>query len=232
MCLVSYTPQKDGYLLCSNRDESPKRSATKLVLDTSNELQIMYPVDVAQGSWIACANDGTSAVLLNGAFKDHQRILPYRMSRGIMLKSFFSYSSLSDFLERFDFMNIEPFTFIVIQNDITTEIRWDGIKIHVELLDSDKCYNWSSCTLYSDVMIQQRHELFNQLLESSDKSLQALKHIHQNGKLGDPSFDFVMNRADRVKTISFTSVQKNDITVEMSFYNFETRASSQKVFSL
>jgi len=113
MCLVTYLPTPSGYVLSSNRDEEPRRAETTLITEELNGHTVTYPRDLMGGSWIFSAKDNHNVVLLNGAFQLHERKLPYRMSRGIMVKAFFDYETVADFLQHFDFVGLEPFTLVI-----------------------------------------------------------------------------------------------------------------------
>ncbi len=206
MCLVSYVPlSKDRFVLTSNRDEAPERAAADIIFDELGGQQVVYPRDTKGGSWYFCSTKGIVVCLLNGAFVLHQRKLPYRMSRGKMLKSFFEYANAVDFIARFDFWNIEPFTAVLAHLGYVLEFRWDGSVKHVRKLDPSRAHIWSSSTLYSDESIQRRHELFHQLLEErGDKTPENVLNVHRTDGLLPVEESFVMNRSNVVQTISIT----------------------------
>jgi len=205
MCLVSYIPQASGYVLSSNRDESPTRSETQLTSELVNGTTLIYPKDHKGGSWIIASDRGVSLCVLNGAFENHKRRLPYRMSRGLMLKAFFNYQSTADFLRLFDFDGIEPFTLIIKDFIGLYEFRWDGLYKYIKQLDPEQTYVWSSSTLYSPEIRRKRSALFFELIKPNH-SVEDIQNIHLTGKIGDPENDFRMNRSDRVATISHTNI--------------------------
>ena len=55
--------------------------------------------------------------MLNGAFTKHERNLPYRKSRGLIVLEIFEYKSFSDFVTDVDLHNIEPFTLVLAEKD-------------------------------------------------------------------------------------------------------------------
>ena len=117
MCLVSYLPLSDGFIISSNRDETPLRSDTKLTKESINDTTILFPKDQKGGSWIIVSKDGRAICVLNGAFKKHKRKHNYRMSRGLMMKHYFEYNSTTSFLQDFDFSDIEAFTCLLYTSD-------------------------------------------------------------------------------------------------------------------
>lgn len=225
MCLVSYIPINQGYLLNSNRDESPLRADTQLVQEKVGNHQLVYPKDIKGGTWICLSDKGTSLCVLNGAFVNHKRILPYRISRGLMVKSYFNYNSTTEFLQNFNFENIEPFTLVIRDQFGLYEFRWDSQYKHISRLDISKSYVWSSCTLYSEEMQAARSELFFESMpEKID--LSAIQTFHLGGDLGDKANNFSMNRDDRVATISHTNVMVNEKHKSIFLNNLITKEYS------
>lgn len=147
MCTVTYFPLKDKIILTSNRDEKPNRSAQEI----HSENGIFYPKDPAKnGTWFAVTKSGNAIVLLNGAFKNHQRKADYRKSRGIIVLDLINKENVFKSLELIDLENIEPFTLVVFQKNELAEFRWDGTEKHFKKLDIHQPYIWSSATLYND----------------------------------------------------------------------------------
>ncbi len=221
MCTVSVVKTPDGDLiLTSNRDESPSRSVNKVIVEDSEYQQIMYPGDTAGGSWIIASDRGWFICVLNGAFKKHSHNPPYKKSRGIIAKEFFLYKSAFQFFQDIDLEGIEPFTFIAYDGDKLYELRWDEAVKHVSVLDEVAPHVWSSCTLYEPEMQERRKQLFHDLLPSRlALSGASLIEVHTSGKIGDPEQDFIMNRADRVATISMSQIVVSSDKITLFFHD-------------
>ncbi len=233
MCLVSYIPMEDGWVLTSNRDESPSRADTQLVKEEIKGNKIVYPRDIAGGSWLFASSRGRAACLLNGAFEIHHRQLPYRMSRGLLIKELFSYYTFKDWVSNTDFSGIEPFTLIVIEGVRLYELRWDESIKSIELLDAKLNHVWSSCTLYTYEMQEKREREFRDMLRKVESPTTALvKQVHEEGKVDDPFNDFVMNREERVKTISISSVSMHNNAIIMNYHDLENEKKSNITLDL
>jgi len=234
MCLVSYIPLPDGYLISSNRDEAPSRANTPLIKDTSYPLTtIYYPKDHKGGSWLVVAQDGRAVCILNGAFIRHRRKNNYRLSRGIMCKSYFSYENTQDFLESYDFTDMEPFTMVIKDKIGLYELRWDAVYRYIEILDPESLHVWSSCTLYDDPIIEKRTQLVKQMYEKETGDVASrMKKIHLTGNIGDPENDFVMRRGHRVATISHSYVKITKDTGVINIENLIRPSEEEKVFAL
>ena len=79
-----------------------------------NGKEILFPKDTTGGgTWIAVSHQRITC-LLNGAFKPHVPIMPYRKSRGLIVLDSFLFNSIDSFSKDYDLQNIEPFTMISV----------------------------------------------------------------------------------------------------------------------
>lgn len=231
MCTVTYIPQKEGYILTSNRDESALRSPKNITQITHSGQELLFPRDKgAGGSWIMTSSKDRLVCLLNGAFERHQRQLPYRISRGIMVMDFFDYPHATDFFEGYNFKGIEPFTMIIYDKEQLFDFRWDGIQTHLLTLDTAKPHIWSSATLYIKETQQKRKTWFAEWLKNrTDFSRVAILSLHKTGGEGNPSIDFMMNRYNYlVQTVSITQVVKTKTTLQMFYHDLITNTQVEK----
>ena len=206
MCTVSYLPTIDGFIITSNRDEAAQRSAIEIQTITTPNGEIAFPQDPqAGGSWIGSHSNGRAACLLNGAFEKHQRQLPYRMSRGILLLDALKASSFDVFITSYDFTGIEPFTLILASKAQLFELVWDGTTLHQKELDITQRYIWASATLYSQAVRAERQRLFTQWNnEHFTITSKAIFDFHRYGGTKDLDNGLIINRADIVQTVSIT----------------------------
>lgn len=231
MCTVTYIPTLTGdYTFTSNRDEAPNRSAAQVTSEEIYGKTLTYPKDEeSSGSWIIISDSNQLVCILNGAFTRHERKLPYRLSRGIMAKEFFSYNNAESFIAQFDFSGIEPFTMIIVDQGALYELKWDSIELHVRKPERTQMHLWASATLYNDELQQKRQQWFK---EWKDKTMcmnqGCILSFHKNGGEGNPQSDVVMNIKDIVKTTSITSVTSDHGMFEMRFESLENEEISTK----
>lgn len=211
MCTVSYLPLAGGgYILTSNRDEAPDRNAVDLAKQELGNGYLLYPVDPgAGGSWFCVSSEDKTACLLNGAYEPFLPDAKYTHSRGIVLLDLIKHASVSHFAETYDFSNTAPFTAVLVSSEKLHELIWDGSSVMLRELTADKPAFWSSVTLYPEDVRIWRKGLFETWLQAHpDFSQDDIINFHRYGSTDDHWNGFVMNREDRVKTLSISSVKR------------------------
>ena len=224
MCTVTFIPRSSGFILTHNRDEAPSRSPQYISREKTATETLLFPRDTkAGGAWIAAAKSGKTACLLNGAFVKHHHTPPYRRSRGLMLLDFFEQENADSFFARYDLDGIEPFTFLLFENNAITELRWDGSQRFIKNLPPEQAHFWCSSTLYPPEMQAKREQIFRNWLsqQASAPSAPSLLDLHRTGSVGDPENDFVMNRSDRVRTVSITQVVGTKKILRMRYFDLQ-----------
>ena len=229
MCTVTYLPIADNqFILTSNRDETPLRKTIPPKKYVEDGVTLTYPKDeIAGGTWIGVSSKNRVVCLLNGGFVNHKRKLPYKMSRGIIVKNILIADNAIAFINDFDFTNIEPFTLILIDWDVklvTYELVWDGMKKHFKPLAQEPKI-WSSSPLYTPEMKAERELWFTNWLENNkQESLKNILEFHKNDSLGTKEISPKMKRKF-VETVSITSIKKEE-KVEISYIDFNTKNHS------
>ncbi len=238
MCTVTFLPTRSGFVLTHNRDEAPLRSPKALVRVEGETGALLFPRDtLAGGSWIAAAEDGRAACLLNGAFERHERQLPYRRSRGLILLDSFEYSSADVFADQYKFDQIEPFTFLAFSAEKVLELRWDGHQKHVKTLPADAPHFWCSATLYTAELRARREQVFRDWLchPPQPPTAESMLYLHLTGSVGDPEQDFVMNRGGRVQTVSVSQLIRRTDLWQMEYFDLlsgSTDIQAMQIFKM
>jgi uncharacterized protein with NRDE domain len=218
MCTVSFVNVNDKIIITSNRDEKVVRpSAIPPKNYTINGKNIIFPKDPkAGGTWFVVDADGTVLVLLNGAAEKHKVELPYRKSRGLIVLDIISSLSPKDLWEEIDLGNIEPFTLVLFQNRELFQLRWNGIQKETTPLDIHKNHVWSSSTLYSREIRENRSNWFYTFLETnSEISETEMLRFHRYTEQENQENGLVINRNDEMKTLSITQsvIEKNKVAI-------------------
>ncbi|PWA09787.1 NRDE family protein [Flavobacterium laiguense] len=218
MCTVSFVCANDKVIITSNRDEQVIRpSAIPPKNYTLNGKNIIYPKDPkAGGTWYVVDENGTVLVLLNGADEKHQVQLPYRKSRGLIVLEMICSVSPKRFWDEIDLHNIEPFTLVLFQEKQLFQLRWNGVEKSTAALEIDKNYVWSSSTLYSKEIREQRSNWFYSFLDLNPEiNQEKLLHFHQYTESDNAEHGLVINRNNQLKTLSITQavIEKNKVCI-------------------
>jgi len=231
MCTVTYIPTKEYIYLTSNRDEKSWRTdAFTPGLYKFESGRLLFPKDGDRGgTWIAAHENGNIVIFLNGGFKAHTPLPPYRKSRGLILLNILDrHSPLNGFIE-IDLEAIEPFTAIIRDNGELYECRWDGSNKHHLKIDKEIPHIWSSVTLYDDETIRKRKKWFDDWIASNNNpSGRDILHFHQFTGDGDQHNDLMMNRDGLVFTVSVTSMAITDYQVHMRYVDTQQKKISQQ----
>jgi uncharacterized protein with NRDE domain len=218
MCTVSFVCTNDKIIITSNRDEKVIRpSAIPPKNYTLNGKNMIYPKDPkAGGTWYVVDENGTVLVLLNGADEKHQLELPYRKSRGLIVLEMIGSASPKEFWDEIDLEKIEPFTLVLFQEKKLYQLRWNGAKKSTVDLEIDKNYVWSSSTLYSKEIREQRSSWFYTFLDSNPEMTETkMLHFHRYTETDNNDHGLVINRNDELKTLSITQavIEKNKVMI-------------------
>ena len=230
MCTVTYLPREGAnYLLTSNRDEAPARSPQNITHQRIAGQELAFPRDeAAGGTWIAISSANRLACILNGAFEKHERRPPYQRSRGLMALDFFDYPSAEDFLKRYQFEGMEPFTMIALERGQLLEFRWDEHHGYLQWLDASQPWIWSSSPLYPREIRRKREQWFAEWLKGKGHyTRNDILDFHRNAGEGDPWNDVVMNRGGIVRTVSITSIVKEDTFMDMQYHDLLNKQMKQ-----
>jgi hypothetical protein len=225
MCTVIFFPAPEGILLSSNRDEHPLRQATPPQIVHGATGRLLYPTDTAGGTWVGVHENGHILILLNGAFVKHERQSFYRKSRGLIVRELLDTMDPLLAYRATDLTQIEPFTLILWQQAALYELVWDGQEKHITIHSPTQPRIWSSATLYDATVQDLRKGWFRAWLASdpvvTPESLSDFLCSHQ-----EPENGFVMNRQERVKTLSISILtQQKQFT---SFAYYETNGNDYR----
>lgn len=221
MCTVSYISRHGRCFITSNRDEHISRPiALEPQEQVINSVKLLFPKDpLAGGTWFAINEFGVVAVLLNGAYMNHERRLPYVRSRGLILLDVIANSEPKVALQMLELKQVEPFTLVLYAGTNLLELRWDGDKKHLKELDAGKDHIWSSVTLYDKTAIAQRESLFNEFITSTEEITESkIVDFHSNNHQ-DFENGFIIDRTTGLKTFSVTQMVLDQDQMAMQHFD-------------
>jgi hypothetical protein len=217
MCTVSFVHSKGKIIITSNRDEQVARPAIEPRNYLVNQKNLFFPKDPkAGGTWFVVDDCSNVLVLLNGAEEKHQWNPPYRRSRGLIVLDLFSSESAISAWETIALENIEPFTIVLFQDQQLYQLRWDGHNKTAQNLNSEGNHIWSSSTLYSKEIRDQRRKWFSTFLDTTPElTFEEMFRFHRYTEAENSQHGLIINRNDKLKTLSITQsvIEQNKITV-------------------
>lgn len=234
MCTVTiFYKGNNDFVLTSNRDESPNREALSPDFYTDNGINMLYPKDpISNGTWIGISEKKRLICLLNGGFSIHKREKEYRLSRGVVVKDLLASEAIENAINDYNFNGIEPFTLVISDWSSTIqfyELVWDGKQKHFSQLPFG-AYIWSSSTLYTDEMKEERRNWFSNFKKEQELTSEKLLTFHKSAGENNLDYGVVMDRGF-VKTTSITQVEKTNDVIEMRFHNLKTSETSVKLLN-
>ncbi len=220
MCTVSFVRSDGKTIITSNRDEQVIRLAVEPKKYFINNRNLIFPKDPkAGGTWFVTNEFNSVLVLLNGAEEKHIQKPNYRKSRGLIVLEMMSNNSAIDFWNEINLENIEPFTLVLYQENKLYELRWNEIEKYQKELDANKKHIWSSSTLYSTKIREERSHWFYEFLENKKLlSEDNLLDFHQNTENKNLEYGLKINRNDYLQTLSITQfVIENEVSTMRYF---------------
>ena len=234
MCTVTYLPLgKNHFILTSNRDESPERRALSWQTEkTEKGDRIHFPRDPLKGgTWFAVSDEGRAACLLNGAFEPFKPDPGYTISRGTVIPGFLHANNPDQWVRTATFTSVAPFTLILFNRNALTEVIWDGSEKHIRKLGQDEPRIWSSVTLYPPDVRQWRQRLFQEWIADNPEFTQEnIMQFHRTAGNGNAKNGLVINRNEKVKTLSITSLESGHDFAVLKHLNLDLNTDKTRHF--
>lgn len=217
MCTVSFVHSSGKIIITSNRDEQVARPAVEPRNYLVNQKNLFFPKDPkAGGTWYVVDENANVLVLLNGADEKHEWNPPYRRSRGLIVLDIFSSESAINAWENIDLESVEPFTIVLFQDQQLYQLRWNGTEKSTVKLNTKENHIWSSSTLYSKEIREQRAQWFSTFLDTTPEvTFEEMFRFHRYTEADNAQHGLIINRNDQLKTLSITQsvIDQNKITV-------------------
>ncbi len=231
MCTVSYIPGSHQIILTSNRDEKSLRARA---IPPTQYGKLLYPKDGAKGgTWAIVNENGNACILLNGGFVKHEPQPHHTKSRGLVLLEIMDGLAPLTAFNDADLTNTEPFTLVLLQQNILVECRWDGFNKHTKYPDMQQPHIWSSATLYDAVVSEKRRQWFYEwLMENPNPSADEVLRFHLFGGNGDTCNDFRMNRDGKMLTVSVTQIIHTKEQAVVKYYDLQDESHHTNTISI
>lgn len=164
---------------------------------------------MAGGTWLGINDYKNVVILLNGGFEKHSHQNDYRKSRGLIVTDLLNtVTPLNDWVV-LDLDSIEPFTLMVWSGGLLNHLVWDGIAKHQKELDVSLPHILSSSTLYKSESKEKRAFLFQNWM-ATHPAISSASLLDFFKSFSDSENGFIMNRNEKVKTLSYSFIELSD----------------------
>lgn len=224
MCTVSVVPAKGTYIFTFNRDENPERHTPHFIRRKKlAHKEIYFAQDSkAGGSWFIADSLGNVIMLFNGAFKKHVKEGAYKKSRGVIL---IEIAVAGDMLLRFKNMlldGVEPFSVILFEHKNLYRLTWDGRDKHEALLLNETSYIFSSATLYSSDVQQQRRQWLKDYLKNTAVDSKTIFDFHAGYNKEDKENGLIIERPEGCSTLSISQAVVSYTGMQLKHVDLKT----------
>lgn len=235
MCTVSFITTPNGVTITSNRDENVKRpKAIAPQIYSIEGKKIIFPMDKkARGTWFSANTDGTIIVLLNGAEEKHISLGNYAKSRGTIVVEMAASTNPIDYWNEISLITIEPFTLVVYFEKKLYQLRWNSILKTTVQFDEKKSYIWSSATLYTKKIREERTQWFFDFLnENETPSPEDILNFHLNKKKENTEYGLQIKRANGMQTVSSTQAIVTNNEIQTIYHDLAENTSTTNAVTL
>ena len=105
-----------------------------------------------------------------------------------------------------------------VENNKLTQLQWNEVEKSTTEFDTKQFHIWSSSTLYSKEIREQRKTWFTNFIKSKNcPTSQEILHFHQFTESENKEFGLQINRNDVLKTISITQCKVTNDTIKMDY---------------
>ena len=234
MCTVTLVPLQNpkSFVLTSNRDEAKERITLPPSFEEYQGVKLLFPKDGrAGGTWLGISEYKRVLCLLNGGVVNHKRHLPYRKSRGIIVKDWLAGKNIPRDIQEYNLKNIEPFTLIIA--DWSKELQfmelvWDGDHKHFKNLPLET-HIWSSSPLYTPEMKKMREKWYADFRVNNDQSPVNLWEFHHTAGKRDKKTGLIMERK-YVKTQSISQIIASEDKCNLKYEDLNSSEITIKEF--
>lgn len=208
MCTVSIAPLCNGYAFTFNRDEQPGRYSPQFInRQVLPDKELFYAKDSkAGGSWFVADSIGNVAMLFNGAFTKHARQEVYSKSRGILLLEIAAANNMLACYQDECLQGVAPFSILLFENNKLYRLSWDGAIKHAHSLSGTAYHIFSSATLYTKEVQQQREKWFAAWMDAQPVTSERVYQFHREYKEADTINGLVIQRPGGCDTLSISQL--------------------------
>lgn len=207
MCILSYAPIKDGFILNFNRGEVYNRLAKPPEQYIVKNQKLVFPKDTKSGgTWIGI-NQTKSVVgcILNAKGKSPK--IPSN-SRGSILIDLLIQGKAN--LYENELLAIAPFTLLsfCLHTQVITQYQWDGFHLKRNKHTMSAPLILCSSSLYENVIMEKLKAEFNSLIANESEIENTTSSFHKKYFFYKNHPIYLKKNSD-IQTVSMTTILKN-----------------------
>jgi uncharacterized protein with NRDE domain len=215
MCILSYAPIKDGFILNFNRDEVYNRLAKPPEQYNVKNQKLVFPKDIkSSGTWIGI-NQTRSVVgcILNAKGKSPK--IP-SISRGNILIDLLIQGKAN--LNENELLAIAPFTLLsfCLHTQVITQYQWDGFHLKQNKHTMSTPLILCSSSLYENVTMKNLKAEYNSLIASKSEIETTTSSFHKKYSFHKNHPIYLKKNSD-IQTVSLTTILKNKNWLSLNY---------------
>jgi hypothetical protein len=222
MCTLTFVPTDDGYLVGMNRDELFIRpAALPPKLFERRGIEMVYPREPSDGTWIVCNGRGNLLGLLNWNRSESRNLGEKPRTRGLVIPELLGMTDSSTTDTHFQQMNLDGlFSFrlvgVFLTEKVINEWRWDGTTRQILRLSWARKH-WFSSSLSDSYAEKERGRTCAAAAgEPAAGSEGWLRGLHRSHLPAPGPFSVCVHRPDAA-TVSYTEVRCGGAQISMDY---------------
>ena len=215
MCILSYAPTNDGFVLTFNRDEVYNRVAKPPEQYTVGNQKLIFPKDTKYGgSWIG-VNVTKSVVgcILNAKRKTPK--IPSNSRGNIFIDQLIQGKTN---LYESELHDIALFTLLsfYLHLQVITQYHWDGLLLKRNKRKMSTPFIFCSSSLYENAIMKKLKAEFNSLIASKSKIETTTSSFHKK-YIFYKNHPIFLKRSSGIQTVSVTTILKNKNGLRLNY---------------
>ena len=213
MCILSYVPTNDGFVLTFNRDEVYSRETKAPEYYTIDNQQLVFPKDIKYGgSWIGInVTKSVVGCMLNAKGKPPK--IPSK-SRGNIFIDQLKQGRAN--LKENELFAIAPFTLLsfCLHTQVVTQYHWDGLILKRNKRTMSTPFILCSSSLYENEIMKNLKTEFNSLIASKSEIESTTSFFHKKYSF-HKNHPIYLKKNSNIQTVSKTTIlkKKNGFTL-------------------
>ena len=215
MCILSYAPTNDGFVLNFNRDEVYNRLAKPPEQYNVKNQKLVFPKDIKSGgSWIG-VNVTKSVVgcILNA--KGETPKIPSK-SRGTIFIDQLIQGKVN--LNENELLAIDPFTLLsfCLHTQVITQYHWDGLDLKRNKRTMSTPFILCSSSLYETAIMKKLKAEFTSLIASKSEIEFTISSFHKKYSF-HKNHPIYVKKNSNIQTVSMTTILKNKNGLRLNY---------------